>query len=76
MQNEPGNDKFEFINFVIDWILRQVSSQPQSTSTLTDALPQSQQPPTIDTSGAPTIEVSPASPVVVNPGEEGRESKL
>jgi len=69
MQNEPGEDKFEFINFVIDWILRHVESQPRST--LTDALPTS-----TSTGGPPTIQVSPASPVAVNPGEEARESKL
>ncbi|GAA5855629.1 hypothetical protein JCM3766R1_006488 [Sporobolomyces carnicolor] len=51
MQNEPGQDKLVFINYVIDWILERSSSslEPAQGST-TAAAP-------------PSIEVSPASPL-------------
>ena len=73
MQNEPGQDKLVFINYVIDWIL--------SHTTTPDHTTQSQiQPSPIDTTtNTPAIQVSPASPIVEDPtvaAVEGRDSKL
>jgi acylglycerol lipase len=70
MQNEPGEEKLVFINFVIDWILSH-SSQTSSTTTATPH--QSTAPTTLDTS-TPAIQVSPASPIVDDAA--ARESKL
>ncbi|GAA5980555.1 hypothetical protein JCM5350_004344 [Sporobolomyces pararoseus] len=73
MQNEPGQDKLVFINYVIDWILSHTSTPNHTT--------QSQiQPSPIDTTtNTPAIQVSPASPIVEDPtavAVEGRDSKL
>ncbi|GAA5884865.1 hypothetical protein JCM16303_005327 [Sporobolomyces ruberrimus] len=68
MQNEPGQDKIVFINYIIDWILSHAQASTHSSPA---------QPSAIDTT-TPAIQVSPASPVVVG-GEEdvgARESKL
>ncbi|GAA6015941.1 hypothetical protein JCM11491_007120 [Sporobolomyces phaffii] len=70
MQNEPGEDKLVFINYVIDWILAHAGST--STASV----------PAVDTNTAtptPAIQVSPASPVVVGGPEDtvgSRDSKL
>ncbi|GAA5915699.1 alpha/beta hydrolase [Sporobolomyces salmoneus] len=70
MQNEPGQDKIVFINYVIDWILSHSDSNTNhDTSNLAPTTM------AIDTSKNPSIQVSPASPIVVDESAT-RESKL
>ncbi|GAA5942846.1 alpha/beta hydrolase [Sporobolomyces koalae] len=64
MQNEPGQDKVVFINRVIDWILKHAGQAQLPTMSL-------------DTTGTPAIQVSPASPIATEDASSvARESKL
>ncbi|GAA5955916.1 hypothetical protein JCM3765_000038 [Sporobolomyces pararoseus] len=82
MQNEPGQDKLVFINYVIDWILSRTPLNNSNNNDSTTTQPQAQ-PTLIDTTNTPAIQVSPASPIVEDPtttptaaAAAARDSKL
>ncbi|GAA6064367.1 hypothetical protein JCM10212_004100 [Sporobolomyces blumeae] len=86
MHNEPGDDKWREIGYIVDWIVARAKRSPSSTGgpnaqapTASTTTPTPAGVPIATTQrAAPTIQVEPASPVPQEaaPVVEARESKL